>query len=405
MLKFVLPGLVIGTSGLLYVLRPGPEDRAASAALTEVIQGELEVWVKFEGTLQSRDEQNIHSRLSQRSTITELAPEGAQVQSGDLLVAFDRHDLRREVFKLEEAFVLAEAEYESLVKAELPLQLAELQGRLSRLQADLISEAQFLKDSETLREKDLISDQELLRQQGEVDQLKELIADAEKRLALTRDYILPSTLRRGEATLKGARQQRDLATEQLAYCRLTAERTGAVVYQPLHIDGEYRTVKVGDSVYLNQRFMILADMSNLIVTCEIPEAQLSDVAVGSVCQVIPAACPTLRLPGTVERIGTMAHNLAGRPSWQKFFTVSIRLRQSDPRLRSGMSVYAQVRAQYRKNAVLAPRRLFSWEVGESYCRKQFGGELKKIAVLTRPGNSTHLEILDGLEPGDLITGL
>ena len=47
----------------------------------------------------------------------------------------------------------------------------------------------------------------------------------------------------------------------------------------------------------------------------------------------------------------MAQEIPGKPLWQKYFPVSIKLDESDPRLRSGMSVQASFLSYENTNAV------------------------------------------------------
>ena len=45
-----------------------------------------------------------------------------------------------------------------------------------------------------------------------------------------------------------------------------------VVYRPLHLGVDYRTVRVGDSIYFNQPFMAIPDMRDVVVECSVPES-------------------------------------------------------------------------------------------------------------------------------------
>jgi multidrug efflux pump subunit AcrA (membrane-fusion protein) len=395
-------GVIVAALVFLWFART-PDAVPASTAWTSIERGELVVWSQHEGVVQSRDEQPIYSSLSDRATLTELAPEGLQVQPGDLLAAFDPHAMLRELLGLQEDFILAEAELEALREADLPLQLSELKSKLRDVEASMSAENQFLEDARGLRARDLISEQELNQQQAKVLRAEEDVGALQRRLTLTERYLHPGSLRRAQATLDAARQQVELAREQIDACRIVADRPGVVVYQPLHIDGAYRTIRVGDTVFRNQKFMILADMSNLVVRCEVPESQLSQVNTGNIAQVTPAAFPDVLLKGNVDAIGTMAHSVSGQPAWQKYFTVTIRLDAHDPRLRSGMSARAKVLAAHQLDAVLIPRLLVDWKGGQAHVHKALGDTVETIPIRIGQGNATHFEVLEGLAPDDRVS--
>jgi hypothetical protein len=96
-------------------------------------------------------------------------------------------------------------------------------------------------------------------------------------------------------------------------------------------------------------------MSDLAVLCDAPESQVSLLGEGRRAVVTPVAFPRLRLEGKVEKVGHMALSQAGRPAWQRFFSVQIRLTETHADLRSGMSVYAQVLSYHRDETLTVPR--------------------------------------------------
>ena len=103
----------------------------------------------------------------------------------------------------------------------------------------------------------------------------------------------------------------------------------------------------------------------------------------------------------MEHIGAMAHSLTGRPAWQKFFTITIRLDERDDRLRSGMTVRANVLAYHQSKALLIPRVVVGWQDGQSRVLKAGSGP-EAVAIELGRGNATHFEVRSGLEPGDQV---
>ncbi len=284
-------------------------------------------------------------------------------------------------------------------KAELPLELRELESQLLEAQGSYESEKKYLEDSRQLVAEDLVSPQELELQRQKVDELKAKMDKLTIQLELTRQYLHPSALARARATLASAEQEMKLARTQLSNCTVVAPSDGVVVYRSLNVGGEFRTARVGDSIFKNQPFMILPDMRALVVECQIPEAELARVEVGREVLITPLSFPDLKLRGRVETVGSMASAVADRPAWQRYFRVVVGLQDNDDRLRSGMSVNAQILTYQKENAVLLPRTAVRRDSELAYVLMD-KGERRNLTLGWADLRS--FEVLDGLQPGETV---
>lgn len=364
-----------------------------------VSQGTLSVWSSYQGKLEARKVEIILSRFNGSATIVDLAPEGSQVSAGDMLVRFDSSQVERDLLKLERDYALAATDLERMDKAELPLELRELESQLLEAQGSYESEKKYLEDSRQLVAEDLVSPQELELQRQKVDELKAKMDKLTIQLELTRQYLHPSALARARATLASAEQEMKLARTQLSNCTVVAPSDGVVVYRSLNVGGEFRTARVGDSIFKNQPFMILPDMRALVVECQIPEAELARVEVGREVFITPLSFPDLKLRGRVETVGSMASAVADRPAWQRYFRVVVGLQDNDDRLRSGMSVNAQILTYQKENAVLLPRTAVRRD-GELAYVLMDKGERRNLTLGWADLRS--FEVLDGLQPGETV---
>lgn len=399
--KIVLIGIVVL---LLAVLAGARRCRSEGPApeLVAVSQGPFEVWSVYEGALEARTLKSIMSKGRGAATIEEIVAQGAAVQEGDELVKFDASDAERDIVRLERDLALARAELESLEYAKLPLELRDLESRLLDARIAMEAEDQYLADTRELLQEDLVSAQEVKQQETRAEAARKLAANLEVQLALTKQYLHPSSLERARATLDSVNQEIEMAREKLVNCVVNAPVDGIVVYRPVHVGGEYRTVRVGDTIYRNQTFMVLPDMTDPVVQCNVPEAELSRVAVGRPVVVAPVSYPDLRLEGEVESVGSMAQNVAGRPGWQKYFLVMIRLNQNDPRLRSGMSVRVNVLSYASESCLTIPRAAVRWDGETAWCEvARRGGRERRNIVLGMAGDQA-VEIRSGLEAGERV---
>lgn len=374
----------------------------AERGAVEIRRGPLEVWSVYEGSLGSRSQGNVMSALGGPATIVEIAPEGTGVKAGDLLVRFDSSQIERDALRLERDHALARAELAGLENAKLPLELRDLEGRLADAQTLRDSEQQYLADCRQLLSEGLMSEQEVKQQELKAAAAESQVDTVRLTLDLTRRYLHPSALEKARAALASTAQELDMARKQLENCTVRAPVDGTVAYKPVHIGAEFRTARVGDTIYRNQPFLALPDMTKPIVQCDVPESELSRVRVGSRAVLVPVAYPDLRLEGTVESVGSMAQSLAGRPEWQRYFRVGIGLRESDDRLRAGMSVRAHVLSASEADTLQVPRASVLWEGDAPYCEVLRGGRKVRRDLQLGLANEQYFQVVSGLEPGERV---
>jgi HlyD family secretion protein len=364
--------------------------------------GPLSRWSSCQGELDARRVDVVMSSFSGNATIVELAPEGAFVRAGDLLVRFDDAEVTRSLLRLEHDHALAVSELESLEKAKLPIELRELEMQELEAKAAYEAESRYLADSRELLDEDLVTSHEIEQQALKVERARAVADKLSMQLMLTRRYLHPDRLERARAALSVAEQELALARRQLAHCTVTAPSDGSVVYRPLHLGAEYRTARVGDSIYQNKPFMALPDMRDLIVECFVPEAELSLVRVENRVAIAPLAYPALELDGRVEQVGATAQALPGRGAWQKYFRVVVAVDTPHAALRPGMTVQARILSYHRPDALLIPRAAVSWENGVPVVRVRHAAGWRKRPIRVGQSNDAHFEVTEGLSAGETV---
>ena len=387
---------------LLATFWGNPSKQAHKQQTIAVTQGEFTVTTPSKGTLQSLDPIQIYSRLSQPSTVIEIAPEGSSIQAGDIVVRFDPEPLERELQRLRKERVIAKTDYEKLTQAELPLELEDLSASLTKLENELRDEQEFLKGSFELMDEGLVSETEINQQKIRIGQIEKSLSALENRIELTKNHLHPAAKIRAEALLEHAESELQRVERQLSYCSVKADRSGTVIYKPLHINNEYRSARVGDAPFRNQSFMMVADMNQLAAELYIPEAQLARIQVGHPAKISPVAFPQMTLYGEVSSVGSMAHSVAGRPQWQKFFHVRVALKETHASLRPGMTVNLAITSYQRREALKLERQAIHWEEGKPFCYKARDNGRSKTPLQLGMANTTHMEILDGLSVGELV---
>lgn len=373
---------------------PPPEDDV------QVVRGPLSVWTPCDGLLEARRVETILSKFQGRATLIELIPEGSQVKRGDLLVRLDGSQLETDLVKLKNESARTEAELDALENATIPLELQDYAAQMNDLRHQSETEKQILADTRELVERNLVSRREIEQQEAKLAGLESKMAQLQQHRQLAEAHLYPAKLTQARAAVEAARQQMALVCQQLSNCVITAPSNGLAVYLPLHIGNEFRSVRVGDTLYPNQPFLCIPDMTEFILPCYIPESDLARVQVGQPAQVTPLAYPDLHLAATVESLGIMAQSQPGYPAWQKYFRVVIRIDQRDPRLRPGMSLHAEVCSYTRTEATLIPRSSVQWEKGKASCRVRTlrGSETRPLKLGW--SDARFHEVLEGVTPGD-----
>ena len=385
-----------------FVARDTPDQITNRTKPFEVRIETFEIWSQYQGTIESMNAMPVYSQLGHKATITDLAEEGQFVEPGDPVATFDQTSIQERLATSIKDFTLAKAEYESLIHAEIPLEKSEMESNLRKKQREYEKEQTILTETILLKDKGLVSAHETDEQKVRVDDLEKDVGNLKKRLKLNTDILFPSRVSKLKAKLKSTKKTLDLTRQQASNAVIRADRAGMVVYNPLHVEGEYRTIRLGDSVYRRQRFMMIADMDALVVDCPVPESQLSLVRKGNPAVITPLAFPNTELKAEIDHVGSMAHTRSDKPSWQRFFTVRVKLLDADQRLKSGMSVHVHLLSYSEKDAVVVERNRIHWEGAQAWCLIKKGGIQERRNLSLGPSNEKVFVVREGLQKGELV---
>ena len=322
-----------------------------------------------------------------------MADEGAEVSSGDPVMAFDTAELeqrlRTRLTEVEEAEKQIER---SLVDAAArrqadDLALAEAHARLRKAQLKTAVPAELVSS--------LASRQALLE-----------LELAEIEVARLADKAAASE-RVDHARLAAVRSRRDRASADVAQIRAaiermtrTAPRDGIVTYVT---DWDNQKMKVGDSVWFRASVLEIPKLSSMRVAAEVEEALAGRLAVGQPVRLRLDAHPDDVVAGTVAHISSTVQ----RRSWnnpEKVVRLRVDLTSTDPaRMRPGMRCKGEVQTVLLREVLTIPLgAVFTSPNGAVVQRKtSFGSE--RVAVDLGERNQERVLVLAGLEPGDLVS--
>jgi HlyD family secretion protein len=398
----VLAAAVLGLAAIGAGVRQAATRSAAPGGgeWAEVRRADLVISVPVSGTLAAVDAESIGppgsmddlATMGGEFKITFMAPEGAEVRRGRPLLAFD-------TTAMEKILRDKEGERDSAQK-KLEKRRAELE---SQRRDDELHLAQAMANQRKAGLKVDVPPE--LKSRVELDSAKQDLDLAVREIAYYKAR-LRLTAASGATELSALAEQRGraaarVAEAQQAIGRLTikAPRDGTVIYLQDHRGNKK---KVGDSIWLNERVLQIPDLRRMRAEGEIDESDAGQVAPGQRVALHLDAHPEVTFAG---RVHALRDAVQTRSSFSpvKVMKLNIDLDRTDPlRMRPGMRFAGTIEVDRAPAVVMAPLdAVIARSDGPLvYRRARFG----VAAVHPRLGrrNDSWVEVLSGLEPGDLL---
>ncbi|MBN1885123.1 MAG: efflux RND transporter periplasmic adaptor subunit [Candidatus Krumholzibacteriota bacterium] len=179
----------------------------------------------------------------------------------------------------------------------------------------------------------------------------------------------------------------DLARLDLKYTDIRTPIAGVVAE---------RLVKVGNMILPNQPVYRVTGLDPLIAVLHVPEKQISRLRVGQESRLQIDALPGADFTGRIKRLSPVVDPGTG--------TVKVTVEMRDPsrRLRPGMFARVKIIYDVHENTVLAPKDAIMAEDRESAVFVVQDSIAVRRFVTIGYENTTHVEILEGLLPGDTL---
>jgi HlyD family secretion protein len=429
-------------------------------------KGRFSVTIVETGSVQALRSVTYSSQIqSNQAKIVALAPEGRMVQKGDMLILFDSAPFEEEIRRSQALLALAQADLqkanqdyklqslqnrEDVAAARQKVERSELEladvrdgkGKLKEEEAEAaVANAErerqkaesAAEDLRPLLAEGFITKQELDRAEQQVAHAREELELARRRREALKDFGRPLELsqarseavlnREGykqleaaagykleqkkaaiagaESRIEEASSKLALAKQQLAHTEVRADVPGIVVYKDVFIGSEQRKPQVGDQVWANQPLLILPDISKMVVETRVRETDIHKVEKNQHVAIRVEAYPELKLTGTVTMIGTLAQEEKDRRG-TKFFGVTILLRESEPRLRPGMTARVEIQVEERPMALSIPLDAAFEREGRSIVYVLAGGRAQARDVVLGPSNRDFVVVERGLHEGDRV---
>ena len=257
------------------------------------------------------------------------AEEGDRVTKGQFLVQVEPTLFQQRVNQLNAALDAARSN------------LQEVEASLADAKANrIIREADFVRDT-ALYENDLVA-------ASRYEASEAVLHQAQAQVDLTRARMTSSTNR-----IRQAQASRDEAMDQLEKCRIVSPMDGVVIRK----NAEVGEVAVSGTIN-NQGslLMTIADVSVMQTEIDVDETDVIHLELGQEVEVSLDAFPSRKFRGEVTRIGNSAIQVASAPGQRQSadYKVEVTLKETDPKIRPGLSATARITTATREQAISVP---------------------------------------------------
>jgi HlyD family secretion protein len=341
--------LVLAGAGIVF-WGPWRARSAPDVPTGEVKLGEFVEYVQIRGEVRARSSTYINAPFNAGDLqILKLCKDGSLVKKGDAVVEFDPTNLQRSV-----------DQYRATLK--------QLDAQIARIKAQ-----QLLRDEQTLTDKMTaafgVERARLDASRGEVvpavenEKSQMALGKAEMKMREV-DQQIASNRVGAAADLAGILRKREKANLDLEQAQRNMEALslispvdGLIMLQPnmrARAAGTSTTpiFKEGDRAYAGAAIAELPDLSTVMLSVNVDEADRGKLEKDQTVTVKVDAVPDKEIKGRVGTISTLAR--LDFTSASRRFDTRILLDQPDPRLRPGMSATARVAVLRLPNSILIP---------------------------------------------------
>jgi HlyD family secretion protein len=338
--------------------------------------------VRGPGTLVAEDIRWI-SAVTQGRVESKLVQPGTQVAAGTVLLTLSNPDVERQALEAQRQLTAAQAELTTL-RNNLQNQLLTQQGTVAQVQALYNQARRQAESAEGLARQNMVSTHELAKARDDA-------ADLQTRLGVERQRL--------EFQGSSMRQQIAAQESQVSMLRrLAAFNQGQIVSMQVRSPGagvlQELPVELGQWVNSGATLAKVVQPGRLKAVLRISETQARDLAVGQ-----KASIDTHNgvVPGHVARIDPASQNGT--------VTVDVALDAPLPRgARPDLSVDGTVEIDRLPNVLYVGRPSYGQAEGSLAMFRVMpgGGEARRVMVRLGRGSASTVEVLGGLDPGDVV---
>jgi RND family efflux transporter MFP subunit len=235
-----------------------------------------------------------------------------------------------------------------------------------------------------------------------VDQAYAAYKGAQAQLSKLQNTSTTASRSAAEAAAAQARQALAVAEATLAAATMEAPFDGVVIFNPTGVSsgsGAAPVAAAGAGVSPQFAPFTVVDLGASVFTAQVDEADVSRVAIGKAAKVTLDAYPGKEFSSKVVNIGKASQPTA---TGGTIFPVDLEMVDSGVELLLGMKGDASIEVSAVSEAVVIPVEALFNESGKNYVYLVENGRLKKQEVSVGATTETDVQVLKGVEPGQVV---
>lgn len=211
-------------------------------------------------------------------------------------------------------------------------------------------------------------------------------------------------LRSAEARFEIESQQVKELKEQISKCKISAQRTGLVVYGG-NERGWYGEERIQEGATVRERQMIITipDMTKMSVKVKIHESDIKKVGVGQKASIRVDAFPDIKLDGEVIKVGVLPD---AEQRWMnpdlKVYETSIRIDGVYDWLKPGMSAQTEIMISTVDDVLFVPVQAVHASGDDRVCYVSTPTGPRRQVVSTGQFTDKFIEVQEGLTEGEVV---
>jgi HlyD family secretion protein len=348
-----------------------------------------------------------------RGKVIKISDDGAQVKKGDVIVSFDPTFFEAEILRLggeiksRQSVVEFQRQLLNLERSRVEKDISSSQFELAKIRQESEQISGYLDELRALEKQGYSVSSEIVQAKRKAEESISRKKKAESEIERVQKEAI---FKVAQATAELKKSESDLETARIALAEVKAENEKTILRAPIdgfvvirenNMNTERRRFRMGDTIWQGQPVLYMPDMTSMIVKTEVRENDLNKIQVGLEATVKIDAYPSLTLSGNVESIGSLAvedPSVAG-----KHFQFTIKLQESDPRLRPGMTARAFIMVDQVKDTLAIPISALFDDEGSTYCYFKKGSDLLRRNIKIARMNEDLVEVTEGLSEGDRVS--
>lgn len=384
--------LCLVTAFLMTGCSKAPEQK--NALVYQVQENEFKTVIEARGHLTAANEITIVAPAGSRGpqTLAWLLPEYSEVKKGDVIARFDGEQMQRQSQKSNNKA--------AIVQQELRQKAAEIGKDKSLLEHDIVivsQEKQFAEDY-SIEDERIRSKLDILETLQNVEFLN-----------AKNDYYQWQTSRFEQSTagelaiLKMKKNQHTqkitMLEGNLAQLEIKAPHDGLLTH---HANWRGEKPRAGETLWPGQKIAALPDITKMQLTLLVPEREAIGLAKEKKVTFKLIALPEKKFTGKLLSVSPFPKSIK-RGDPQKYYELTASIDEQSPVLQPGLKLTAHITVHNAEQALTVPKQSVFTEQNAHYVYLAKDDDFIKAPVQLGKHNLSHIEIIEGLHSGDVIS--